>query len=290
MQTFAPFLRSAFLFLLFLFSSPPHAETINWANTKKSLVDAKYEIAGIAGGITYLGAREWNWGSSSFNSNAEGWFGMDTGSGGMDKLGHMYSSYLIAEAIGNGLSRRNETDFAATYSALWSSGLMLYVELFDGFSADHGFAYEDVIFNASGIALSYLRTRHPELKDLVDYRIDYRPSKGMKGFHPITDYSGMRYLLAVKAAGVPALRDTPLKYLELNLGYMARGFKEEDAPYFAERETELFIGIGINLDQLLFKPFARQLGSVGKYASTLSHYYQPRDSYVKTTLKKRGNQ
>ncbi|WP_226664973.1 DUF2279 domain-containing protein [Microbulbifer aggregans] len=280
-------LRAAGLALPLLFSSLTSAETINWANSKKSLADAKYEIGAIAGGITYLGAKEWNWGSSSFKFNEEGWFGMDTGSGGVDKLGHMYSSYLITEAIGHGLSRNNEADFAATYSALWASSLMLYVELFDGYSADHGFSYEDVVFNSSGIALSYFRTRYPELKQLVDYRLDYVPSKGMKGFHPVTDYTGMRYLLAFKAAGIPELNNTPLKYLELNLGYSAQGFKAEDAPYFPERKSEFFVGISLNLDELLFKPFARQLGAAGKYSSTLSHYYQPRGSYLKSSLHER---
>lgn len=283
-------LRCLALSLCFLLSPPLSAAAITWEGTQKSLLDAKYEIAAVGGGITYLGVKEWNWGSSSFRFNDEGWFGMDTGSGGMDKLGHMYSSYLIAEAIGNGLSRENEPEFAATYSALWASSLMLYVEMFDGYSADHGFSYEDVIFNTTGIALSYLRTRNPELKSLLDYRLDYRPSKGMKGFHPVTDYSGMRYLLAVKAAGIPALQDTPFKYLELNLGYMAQGFKAEDAPYFPERSTEFFVGIGFNLDELLFKPLAGHLGRVGKYASTVSHYYQPRGSYIKTTLHERTDE
>ncbi|MFV8781882.1 DUF2279 domain-containing protein [Microbulbifer sp. SA54] len=275
--------------ILVLFISPlAKAGSITWADTGKSLADAKWEIGAIAGGITYLGAKEWNWGSSSFKFNEEGWFGMDTGSGGVDKLGHMYSSYLITEAIGHGLSRNNEADFAATYSALWASSLMLYVELFDGYSADHGFSYEDVVFNSTGIALSYFRTRYPELKQLVDYRLDYIPSKAMKGFHPVTDYTGMRYLLAFKAAGVPKLKKTPLRYLELNLGYSAQGFKAADAPYFPERETELFVGISLNLDELIFKPFARQLGAVGKYGSTLSHYYQPRGSYLKSPLHERA--
>lgn len=287
MQIFVTLLRCC-LFLPLLFFPAVSAETVSWENSKKSLIDAKYEIAALGGGITYLGAKEWNWGSSSFNFNNEGWFGMDTGSGGIDKLGHMYSSYLIAETIGNGLSRQNEADFAATYSALWASGLMFSVELFDGFSTDHGFSYEDVIFNSTGIAFSYFRTLNPKFKDLLDYRIDYQPSKGMKGFHPITDYSGMRYLLAVKAAGVPALKNTPFKYLELHLGFTARGFKAEDTPHIAERSSEVFVGISINLDQLLFKPFAPQLGSAGKHASTLFHYYQPRGSYVKTALNERG--
>ena len=275
--------------LLFLISPPICADTINWPDAKKSLIDAKYEIAATTGGITYLGLKEWNWGSASFKFNNEGWFGMDTGSGGMDKLGHMYSSYLIAESIGNGLLRDNDADFAATYSALWASSLMLYVEVFDGYSADHGFSYEDILFNSTGIAFSYLRTRNPRLKELLDYRLDYQPSKGMEGFHPVTDYSGMRYLLVAKAAGVPALRDTPLKYLELNLGYMAQGFKASDAPHIPERSTEVFVGISFNLDELLFKPFSDQLGRAGKYASTVSHYYQPRGTYLKTELDQRGN-
>ncbi|QKX18781.1 DUF2279 domain-containing protein [Microbulbifer sp. YPW1] len=286
MQCFAALRRYLFV-LVSLWPHPVFAEFINWEGTKKSLFDAKYEIGAAVGGITYLGVKEWNWGSASFKFNDEGWFGMDTGSGGIDKLGHMYSSYLIAEAISNGLSRDNTPEFAATYSALWASSLMLYVEVFDGYSADHGFSYEDVILNSTGVAFSYLRTRYPRVKELLDYRLDYRPSEGMKGFHPVTDYSGMRYLLALKAAGIPALRDTPLKYLEFNLGYSARGFKASDAPYIPERKSELFVGISFNLDELLFKPFADQLGRVGTYASTLSHYYQPRGSYIKTTVHER---
>ncbi|MFD1216158.1 MULTISPECIES: DUF2279 domain-containing protein [Microbulbifer] len=288
MQFFV-FLRRYLPALLFLWPYATFGESINWEGAKKSLFDAKYEIGAVTGGITYLGVKEWNWGSASFKFNEEGWFGMDTGSGGMDKLGHMYSSYLIAEAIGNGLSKENDADFAATYSALWASSLMLYVEIFDGYSEDHGFSYEDVIFNSTGIAFSYLRTRNPQLKELLDYRLDYRPSKGMKGFHPVTDYSGMRYLLALKAAGIPGLRNTPLKYLELNLGYMARGFKATDAPFFPERSSEVFVGLSFNLDELLFKPYSESLGSFGKYASTVSHYYQPRGSYIKTTLDKRNH-
>jgi len=280
--------RSCTFLLLLIVSPIVNAEALNWAGAKKSLFDAKYEIGVVAGGITYLGLKEWNWGSATFNVNNEGWFGMDTGSGGIDKLGHMYSSYLIAEAIGHGLSKHNEVDFAATYSALWASSLLLSAEVFDGFSADHGFSYEDIIFNSAGIAFSYLRTRNPQLKELLDYRLDYRPSKGMKGFHPITDYSGMRYLLVMKGAGVPALRDTPFRYLELNLGYMAQGFKVEDTPYFPERRTEIFVGISFNLDEVLFKPFSDSLGRVGKYASTASHYYQFRETYTKTPLTNRS--
>ncbi|WP_066965503.1 DUF2279 domain-containing protein [Microbulbifer sp. Q7] len=287
MQCIAALHRHLFVLVLF-WSQSAFAEFINWEDTKKSLFDAKYEIGAAAGGITYLGVKEWNWGSASFKFNNEGWFGMDTGSGGVDKLGHMYSSYLMAEAISHGLSRHNDPEFAATYSALWATSLMLYVEVFDGYSADHGFSYEDVILNSTGVAFSYLRTRYPRVRELLDYRLDYQPSEGMQGFHPVTDYSGMRYLLVLKAAGVPALRDTPLKYLEFNLGYSARGFKASDAPYIPQRNSELFVGVSFNLNELLFKPFADQLGRAGKFASTVTRYYQPRGSYIKTTVDKRG--
>lgn len=278
--------RYTVLFLS-IFPATLIGEPISWSRAIESLNKAKYDIGAIAGGATYLGAKEWNWGSASFKFNKEGWFGMDTGSGGIDKLGHMYSSYLIAEVLGHRLSQENNTDFSATYSALWASSLMLYVEVFDGYSSDHGFSYEDIIFNSTGIAFSYLRTRNPKLKKLLDFRLDYRPSKGMEGFHPITDYSGMRYLLVAKAAGLPTLSQTPLKYLELNLGYMARGFNGADTEYFPERHTELFVGVSFNLDELFFKPNAERLGKIGKYASTVSHYYQPRGSYLKSTIDRR---
>ena len=53
---------------------------------------------------------------------------------------------------------------------------MLYVEVFDGFSSDHGFAREDVAMNLLGTGLAYARIVNPRLRELLDFRMEYQPS------------------------------------------------------------------------------------------------------------------
>ena len=248
----------------------------NYADLVEASKENWLEIAGLFGGITYLGAKEWEWGSSSFKFNDEGWFDMNSGSGGADKLGHLYSSYLMTEFLTHRMKGKGyNIESAAKYSAYISWGLMFYVEVFDGYSSDHGFSYEDLIANTTGIGISYLKAKYPNiLGDTLDLRIEYSPSKGMKGFHPVTDYSGMKYIAVTKLSGFELFKDTPLKYLEVQLGYYSRGFKKDDRPYTNYKTTEAFIGLSLNLSELIFKPYQKELGRVGKYANTLTQYIQ----------------
>ena len=211
---------------------------------------AKYETGALVVGIAALGAKSWAWGSSHrFRVNPEGYFGRDTSSGGTDKLGHAFSSYaidnLLTDAMYFGGSSRED---AALTGAALTLGLMTFVEVFDGYSLDHGFSKEDMVLNLTGMGFSYLRNVVPGLRDKVDFRMEYKPS-GHKGFRPISDYAGQRYLLAVKLAGFDALRKTPLRYVELQGGYYARGFTPAEA---MPRERTAYLGIGINLGELLF--------------------------------------
>lgn len=242
-----------------------HASSENWL-----------EVAAIFGSITYLGAKEWEWGSSNFKFNDEGWFGMDTGSGGTDKLGHLYSSYVMSEFLTHSMVKKGySVESSAEYSAYLSWSLMLYVEVFDGYSSDHGFSYEDLIANTAGIGVSYLRARYPDtVGDTLDLRVEYMPSEGMQGFHPITDYSGMKYIAVAKLSGLDSLKNTPLKYFEFQAGYYSRGFKKEDRPYTDYRTADMFIGVGLNLSELIFKPNRKRLGVVGKYADSITQYVQ----------------
>ena len=128
---------------------------------------------------------------------------------------------------------------------------MLYVEVFDGFSNDHGFAREDVVMNLLGTGLAYARTVNPDVRDLVDFRLEYQ-SSGYKGYRPFSDYSGQKYLLALKLGGFKALRDTPFRYLELQTGYYTRGFSKSEQANGLERSRNGFIGVGVNLNELLF--------------------------------------
>ena len=280
-------------FVLFASTSPSYSDTYysnNKANTsnvsvnhnyekKLTTLDAvkklKWEIGAVFGGVTYLGIDNWNWGSSnSFKTTDEGWFGTDTHSAGADKLGHMYSSFLINELFTKQLIRKtNNVSESAKKAALFSTGIMLWVEVFDGYSEDHGFSYEDVVFNSAGIGLSYLKNTVPGLDEKLDLRVEYHPTHNSK--HWITDYSGYTYLLVTKLGGYDHFRNSPLKYLELQLGYHTEGFKKNDSKHFKEKKAEITFGVGINLSEVLFKPANSYSKNVGfDYADTFFKYYQ----------------
>jgi len=206
-------------------------------------------------GITVIGIRNWDWGSTSeFRFQDEGWFGMDTGSGGIDKLGHAFTAYGFTNAFADGLIHQGvERRRAATSGAIWSQALMMYVEVFDGYSVDHGFAREDVVMNLSGTTLAWLRNAYPGVGALVDYRQEYYPS-GYKGFNPVGDYAGMKYLFAFKLAGIGRWRATPLRFVEVHAGYYTRGFSQAEKEDGLTRTRHDFIGVGVNLNEVLLGP------------------------------------
>ncbi len=248
----------------------------------------KWELAAITGGAIFLGVKSWNWGSSnSFKFNDEGWFGTDTGSAGADKLGHMYSSYLINEIFNKRLLNKTDDKMqAAMYSAVFSSSIMLMVEIFDGYSVDHGFSYEDLILNSVGIGVSYLKNTVPGLDDKLDLRIEYSSTEE-HGDHPVTDYSGYTYSAALKLGGFEDLKETPLKYIELQVGYHAEGFKSNEQYYFPEKRTEVYFAIGIDLTEVFFKPLKNYTKNpLVDYADTFFRYYQA-PVYISTPINER---
>ena len=217
----------------------------------------KWDAIGAFAGITALGFKSWKWGNTDFHFHDEKWFGKDRSSIGMDKLGHAFTSYTMTNLFAEHLQRKGRSPAQSAISAaLLTQALMLYVETFDGFSTDHGFAYEDVIMNLAGTSLAYARQRYPKVKDLIDYRMEYSPSGyssgALGGFRPVSDYAGQKYHLVLKLGGFKALKDTPFKYVELNAGYYARGFTKQEEALNIPRTRTSFVGIGLNLSQLFF--------------------------------------
>ncbi len=252
-----------------------------------STADAlKLELAGLFAVLSWSGFNDWKWGSASFRIQSEGWFGMDTGSGGQDKLGHAFSSYLMAEFMYLRLRSYNERQETVTaFPALFSLALMLYVEFFDGFSVDHGLSGEDLVMDTVGATASFVRQRVPGLARVFDYRMEYYPSAGMKGLHPMIDYSGQKFLLALKPAGLGALSESVAAFLELQVGYYTRGFSDGDTPYFPDKQSHLFFGIGANLERILFfrvGPRESYAGTPLDYAHAAVNYFQLPDSSLRT--------
>jgi hypothetical protein len=211
-----------------------------------------YEIAAAVAAVSYMGATNWNWGNSGFRFQSEGWFGKNTGSSGIDKLGHAYTTYMFSEYFTQRIAHSfDDPTNAAITGALIGMGIQTYVEVFDGFSGDHGFSYEDMIANATGATFSVLRSSFPEVANKLDYRLLYVPSGKTDGFHPFTDYSGQKYVLALKLAGFEAFEDTPLRFLELHGGYYVKGISAAEKRARVPRDRELYVGIGINFAEVL---------------------------------------
>ena len=232
-----------------------------------------WEASGLAAGITALGIANWNWGSSGFHFNSEGWFGGDTSSFGSDKLGHAYSTYVMTEFLGAAIRDNSDRSKGAQVSAAAiSMALMTYVEIFDGFSGDHGFSWEDMAANTAGAAFSVLRHSVPGLNDKLDFRLHYIPS-GNVGWRPITDYSGQRYLFALKLSGFKPFERGPLRFVELHGGYYARGFTEKEKLAGVAPKRALFFGVGFNLQQLISRKRGEGSG-VHRAARSVLEYVQ----------------
>lgn len=259
-----------------------HRESKWWKTVGYEACLARYETAALLAGITAVGLYSWNWGSSSgFHTNSEGWFGPDTGSGGADKMGHAFTAYVFTNVLVEAIQARSESSpYAPLTAAMLSMGLMTYVEFFDGFSVDHGFSYEDMVMDALGVGFAYLRHRVPGLREKLDFRLEYWPS-GHKGFRPLSDYSGDRFILALKLSGFEKLRKTPLRYLELHAGYFTQGFLPDERRAGEDRERTPFLGIGLNLNELFFGHVTRKSPTCFDRARRLifEHVQVPYTSY-----------
>jgi hypothetical protein len=250
-----------------------HARSIIW------------DIAAVYGGVTYFGIQNWDWGSSGFTFQSEGWFGTDTKYGGMDKLGHAYTGYLLTEYFSQRIAHEVADPNGAIISgAILGFGVQTYIEFFDGFSGGHGFAYEDFIANGVGVGFSILRNTVPEVAAKLDFRMEYLPSE-YSDFAPVTDYAGQKYVLALKLAGFEGLEDSPLRFVELQAGYFTQGYTDAERDAGVEQSREPYVAIGLNLNELLNQAPEVRETTPGLAASRALEYLQVPYTYVPTAAR-----
>lgn len=210
--------------------------------------------AGVLGVAAYGATQWWQHGvTSNFSTVNEGWFSQSTYAGGADKMGHMYSTYVGTRLLARGFEWSGNSPERSLYmAALTSFGTLAAVEVMDGFSKRFRFSKEDLIMNAVGTGMAVLLERNPELDDVLDFRLMYRPSgdaRRLKQVDPIGDHSGQTYLFVAKASGIPALRKLePLRYFELAAGFGARGYQPNAG---GERSRHIYYGISLNVSEIL---------------------------------------
>lgn len=212
-----------------------------------------------AGVVTVWGVINWDYFSESPNATSEGWFGNDTESGGADKIGHAYTTYAFSHALAIlydywGFDQKS----AALYGTLSSYAIMTYMELGDAFS-DFGTSYEDLIANTVGALLGYVLYSNDDLSSKIDFRWEYNFK--FSDLDITTDYENSKYLLALKLNGFEAARDSLWRHLEFHLGYYTRNFDSVGG----DKERNLYVGIGLNLTDLLYRNSWKKTGTVLRY-------------------------
>lgn len=193
-----------------------------------------------------------NWWHTGFTGNFrttdEGWFGAGTEYGGADKVGHMYSNYASVRLLTPFFESVGNSHDASVSLAAWSAlGIYTAVEVVDGYSRRWKFSPQDAIMNLAGAALGATLETHPDLDDILDFRVDYRRSPLTSSYNPVGDYSRQKYLFVVKADGFAPLRENRfLRYFEVAAGYGTRGYDTN-----GERHRDTYAGLSLNLSRLL---------------------------------------
>ena len=209
---------------------------------------------GAMGGVLLHGFINWDYGKDSFHFNNEGGFGRTTKYGGMDKLGHFWSSYSGSHLLGYVYREWGYSDTEANlYGALSSFGIQSFMEIADGFSG-HGFSYEDFLANTVGACAGYIWGKYPRLAEKIDFRIEYRPDFNSNDLDLFTNYENQRFLIAIKAEGFKVVTNPILKYGELHVGYYAHGYDDYDSwDPDDDRKRTIFVGIGFNVTRFVQK-------------------------------------
>ncbi|AKF24218.1 hypothetical protein YH65_01510 [Sulfurovum lithotrophicum] len=226
--------------------------------------------------IALWGFQNWNWGTESFHVTKEDWFEEDSDTGGADKTGHFYMTYLLSRVLGSRMQDRGwSLEESSLYGSLSAMLAMTLLEVGDG-TSHYGFSKEDLLADGMGAVTAYLIRSNPGVDKFLDVRLEYLPSSGyLEHIDTATDYSGMKHLIAFKFAGVEELQDTPLGYMEVQLGYYTRGYRAYDIDI--AKSQQVYIGIGLDLTRLADMTGINVL-------KNLFEFYQPGHTYVETNL------
>jgi len=231
----------------------------------------KWEVGGILAYMTVTQIAVTK-DTESFHFQNEGWFGKDTTNLGIDKLTHAFNSYLLAEFLQARIKRKTgNAEGSAFTAAVLASGLMIYSELYDAHKTTSGFSIQDVTANTLGAAFSVLRNTVPGLEEKLDFRLLLMPNSDIFTFKGKRHYEQQRYLMALQLAGFDRLRATPLRFVELHAGYRATGFTNAQQARGEPLERRIFVGVGLNLNELLF---GRPRSAVARGASQALDYFQ----------------
>ena len=231
-------------------------------------VAAAITLAGFYGAFTTWTYFAWYYnkqrnserpGRPSFVWGGDRLFEVDTYAGGADKLGHAWSTMSLARGGTELLHQWG--GYSKLTSSIVSCGLaeLLFfgVEVKDG--AYYEFSFGDFAFNSIGAVLAFALSNWPRLDELIDYRVQYWPSKAYRrqllndgNVNIAEDYTGETYLLAFHLGAIHSLRDSRYgwwsRFVDVAVGFETRGYKPDPLPNEPDfdHHQKLFIGVTLN--------------------------------------------
>lgn len=150
----------------------------------------------------------------------------------MDKMGHVFSSYQLGRVGTNvlnwsGVSKKNQLIFGGTLGLTFLTA----VEVLDGYSAEWGFSWSDMVANATGTGL-YVGQELLWNEQRITLKYSFhqtqyasqRPDKLGDGFFEevLKDYNGQTYWLSANIHSFFKNDKVP-KWLNIAVGYGAEG-------------------------------------------------------------------
>jgi hypothetical protein len=256
-------------------------DTLTFSKKQSTWIRPSLYVAPSVGMFVY-GIYLWDWNfanSGGFAFRPETFIGDHAVSGAADKFGHMYCNYVGTRLLTYFFRAAGESKNKAIIEGAVANDLSSFIgELGDGFSKNYGFDPYDFLFNHFGILLGALLEYSPRLDKIIAMKWEYLPSKRMRGnfgkfskWDIFTDYNADKFILSTKLGGIPYLSQTPLRYINFDIGYYSRGYYH---PYeYPSRTRNLLIGISINYSIAFGDVLPK--GYASSALQTFFNYYHP---------------
>lgn len=235
------------------------------------------------------GFSTWGWNSrEEFTVRPMTHEGVHAVDGAADKYGHLWGNFAM-KRLATFIFRTTGSSWHAANieGAILTEIVTLGGEIGDGFGKNYGFDPYDALFNNIGILIAMILDTSPVLDRMFTMQWEYVPTREMRekfgsDHHDVfTDYSGAKVFFVTKFAGIPYVSLTPLRYINFDIGYYARGYNP--SKYFSSRTRNIQIGFSINLS-IAFGDILPAGYTSSSIQSLFNYYHQPWDWETTTVV------
>ncbi len=182
----------------------------------------------------------------------------------MDKFGHAYSTYQMSRI---GFEMFRWTGMSDKKSAIWGSvlsqGLMIPIEILDGFSEYYGFSWGDILANITGAGL-YLSQQLLWHRQMVKMKFSFHTTSyaplrpevlGENTLQQLLkDYNGQTYWFSLDIYNMLRKDNKFPKWLNVALGYganeMIYGSENENAEHGYNSYRQYFFSVDWDLSHI----------------------------------------